>query len=179
MWSAPVVVTPPVAEPLALAAAKEFARVDGSAFDTEISSYIAGARDSIEAMTSTRLITQAVEVRADSFADLDRLPVGPVQAVSEIRYLDSAGAEQLLDQATYELVGSDLDCGIRPSVGANWPSAAVREGAIAVQLTVGYGDDAAALPGDLNLALLYTVRGLFDDKPVDVERWLVNRRIYA
>jgi uncharacterized phiE125 gp8 family phage protein len=177
MWQSPVTITPPAAEPITLEQAKQFVRVDGSDLDLEISSYIKGACAHVQTLTSTRLATQTVEVTADSFADLAVLPIGPVQSVSQIHYVNDAGAEQLLEATTYELSGAGLEQGIRPVSGTRWPGYGNR--AVRVQLVVGYAPEAAALPSDITLALLLSVRALFDDKKPDVDCWLVNHRIYC
>jgi uncharacterized phiE125 gp8 family phage protein len=177
MWQSPVVIAAPTAGPLSLAAAKEFLRLDAddTAFDGEVTVHLTGACQRIEQATGTRLMTQVVSLGAGSFADLARLPIGPVQSVDSITYVDPAGAEQELAEDAYELFGAELECGIRPTFGRAWPIAANRPGAITVEATLGY----ASLPPAIRVALLLTVRALFDDRSADVEAWLVNHRINA
>jgi uncharacterized phiE125 gp8 family phage protein len=174
MWSSPVTSTPLTAEPIELDAAKEFLRLDDDSFDGQVADLIAGARAEVEAITGTRLVEQSIALRADSFADLARLPIGPVTAATQILYLDVDAEEQLLDGDAFELFGEGLERGIRPVVGAQWPLAASRFGAVKVVMTVGY----AELPRDLRVVLLRMIRGLFDDKPVDPTPLLTNHRIW-
>lgn len=181
MWSAPVVVTPAASEPISLDEAKEFLRVeaDETAFDTEIGLHIAGARGQVEAVTGTRMFEQVLELKADSFADLSHLPVGPVIDVVSVTYIDTAGAEQTIASTDYELFGAMLEQGIRPVVNGSWPTPIGRTGAVTVQLTAGYGATQAELPGQVVLAMLLQIRALFDDTSFDIAPWLVNHRIWA
>lgn len=158
-WASPVTVTPPAEEPVTLAAAKEFVGIeaDEADFDMQLGGFIAAAREHLENLTGTRFIEQAVELRADGFADLERLPIGPVSAVTAIAYDDTAGAEQVLDDAAYELTGAGLERGVRPVFGGSWPAAARRSGAVRVTATVGY----AELPRPLWIAILQIVADLF------------------
>jgi uncharacterized phiE125 gp8 family phage protein len=181
MWSAPVTTVPPAAEPLLLPAVKEFLRIDAddATFDTELGGYLLSVRDDAEAISATRLITQTVELRADCFADLLHLPIGPVQSIASLTYIDGAGDEQILDPETdFELFGAGLETGLRPVFGSTWPAGAMRASSIVVTAVLGYGDAAADLPQAVYVALLRSVRGLFDDKGVDLASLLANHRIW-
>jgi len=159
MWAAPILLSPPASEPVSLAEAKQFLRIDegDTSFDSELGGFIAAAREQIEAITGTRLVEQAVELRADGFADLARLPIGPVIAASAIVYDDSAGVEQEVDAENYELFGSNLEQGIRPVFGATWPVGAVRAGAVRVAATVGYN----TVPKPIWTAILLMIGDMF------------------
>jgi hypothetical protein len=126
-------------------------------------------------MTSTRLGDQVVEIRADRFADLLHLSIGPVQEILQIRYEDVSGVEIDMASDAYELFGAGLEMGIRPSPGNVWPSARPVAGPIAVQLQVGYGD---ALPANISMAIRMAVRSRFDGTPFDLFEATVNDRIW-
>jgi len=177
MWSAPVTTAPATGEPVDREEVKTYLRVDGTSMDDQIDRFLSAARVQVEKTTSTKLLEQTVRARADSFADLEQLPIGPVSAVTEIKYLDTAGAEQILDSGSYELFGDHLEVGLRPAIGMTWPQIRPVRAAIAVTMTVGYGD-AAALPEDIWLAIARLVRGMLDDAPADVDDLLVNNRIW-
>lgn len=178
MWSEPISVAGPEASALPIAAAKEFLRIgsDDTHFDIEIGGWIAGVIDDAERITSTRLITQSIELRADGFADLAHLPIGPIQAVTSVGYLDTAGALQQLPDEAFELEGAGLECGI-VLIGSR-PAIARRRGAIRVRLDVGYGDTDGDIPPSIRIALLRAVRGHFDDNPIELAPMLNNRRIW-
>jgi uncharacterized phiE125 gp8 family phage protein len=180
MWFAPVIVTPAAAEPITRDQAKEFLRLDpdDTGFDTEVDGWIAAARDDAELITSTRLITQTVDLACCCFAELIALPIGPVSAIGSIKYLDTAGDEQTLDAASYALFGAGLARGVRLKPGYTWPTVLDAPDAVRVRLTVGYGADGGALPGSVKVALLRAIRGLFDDKPIELAELLHNHRIW-
>lgn len=175
MLSAPVVVTPPAALPVTTEQARLFLRVDDEALDQEIALIVAAAIDDIEMVTGTRLIEQVVRIRADGFTDLEHLQVGPVSAIAALSYRDTAGVERAIAIDALELTGEDLERGIAPVVG--WPTGTVSH--IAVELVVGYGATAIDVPAGLRHALLALIRGKFEDRPVDIEPLIVNRRIYG
>lgn len=158
MWSAATLVAPPAEPAVDVDQVKEFVRVDGTDHDAQLAIFTAAAVDHIEKLCSIRLAPQQVELLADEWADLARLPIGPVTQIESVHYLDIAGVEQLLDDARYELAGADLAASIRLSVGSGWPSD-VRgvSGAIRVTLTVGYEE----LPPALLAAALYHASDIF------------------
>lgn len=177
---APVTFEAPAVEPVSLAEAKEYLRVDTdeTEFDSEIGSFIAASRAEIEAITSTRLITQTVDLSAAHFASLAVLPIGPVQSITSIKYVDTTGFEDTLFSDDYELIGSGLTARIDPAFSANWPVAAIRVDAVRVRMVVGYGDAGSDLPRDLHFALLRAIRAKFDDDPIDIAKLLVNHRVW-
>ncbi len=179
MWRSPVLVTPPADEPVTLEQAKQFLRVDeaDTDFDVEISMQVAGARGHVEGVTSTRLIAQVVELRADGFDDLALFKVGPIISVDEVSYLDREGIVQTVPAESYELVGAELEWGLRPASGFSWPRSA-SAGTVTVRATVGYGDDGDDIPPAVRLAILLKLRALFEDGSADIDHLLVNDRIW-
>lgn len=158
MWSAATLVEPPAEPAIALDQVKEFARVDNADYDAQLTMFAAAAVDHIEKMCSIRLASQKVQLLADEWSDLARLPIGPVTQIDSIHYVDVAGLEQLVDGARYELAGADLATGIRLSVGSGWPNdVRAVAGAIRVTLTVGY----AELPPAVLAAALYHTGDIF------------------
>jgi uncharacterized phiE125 gp8 family phage protein len=178
MWMPTVVSVAPAIEPVTRDQAKDYLRVDDASLDGQIDSFIKIARADIERITGTKLITQTVIMRAGSFADLDRLPIGPIQSVTEISYKDHTGAEQVLAPAAYEAFGAVLENGIRPAIGSGWPAPQAGEGVIKVTAIAGYGDEATDVPETVLLAMLIKMRGIMDDEQPDLSQLLVNDRIW-
>ena len=151
-----VVVTPP--QPLvSLADAKEHARIDGSDDDDVILAMIAAASariDGPDAWLGRAIGTQVLELRTDGFDG--PLPCPPVTAVQSVRYLDTAGVEQLLAPAGYELVGTDLAA----AWGTAWPSYRMGPEAVRVRYTAGY----AAVPPAIRAAVLLMIGDLYDNR---------------
>lgn len=147
MWRPVVVTDTPTEEPLTLDEAKAHLRVDASD-DTEnelIGAYLAAARGFVESWTSTRLVTQTVELRTDDWADLERLPVAPLSDISSIAYTTAEGDPATLDGAVYEARLEGLEPLVVLKSRQVWPS---REAGslIVVTAQAGYGDAGAQPP---------------------------------
>ncbi|KQO51404.1 head-tail connector protein [Sphingomonas sp. Leaf257] len=175
MIGATVTIVAPAKEPIDLEAVKRFLRIDGSAQDDDVSLLIQAARSDLERITGQRLLDQVVRVQADSFDDLDHLPVGPVKSIKAVTY-GAPGAPTAIDPANLYLTGLGLERGIAAVPGYRLPRTVA--GPILVDLNVGYGSDPSAVPANLRLVLFVLIRSRFDDRPVDVEPLLVNDRIY-
>ncbi len=164
-WSTSVTIVAAAGEPLAVAAVKEFLRIDGDDEDGLIATFIASARSHVEDVCGIRLAAQTVQLQADEWADLLALPIGPVSAVAGIAYDDGDGVEQVLDPAVYELVGTGLATGIRTGVGKGWPTGVRRaQGAIRVTLQVGY----VSLPESIGIAMLLMCGDLYKNRETGV-----------
>lgn len=92
-------VTAPAAEPLSLADAKAFVRVEHGDDDAIIASLIAAARNHIEALTRCVLITQTWRLVLDRWPDGGRIVprIGPVQSVVAARVFNAAGEASEID----------------------------------------------------------------------------------
>ena len=180
MWLSPVTVTAPEAEPVELAKAKQYLRIDAGdeSFDDEVETFIAASRAEVEQICNTRMITQDVLLTARRFSDLDHLPIGPVQDIVTVQYIDADGEEQLLPAENYELVAGVLDAQIIKVPGFVWPVIADRADAVRVTATVGYGDAGTDLPRDLYFVILQAIRAKFDGREIAIEHMLVNHRIW-
>ncbi|MDK2758644.1 MAG: hypothetical protein KYX66_18115 [Blastomonas fulva] len=180
MWHSPVTVTAAEAEPVDLAKAKQYLRIDAGdeSFDDEVETFIAASRAEIEQICNTRMITQEVLLVASGFADLEHLPIGPVQDIVSIEYIDANGDEQLLAAENYELVACLLDAQVIGVPGFVWPTIANRADAVRVTATVGYGNAAADVPRDLYFVILQAIRAKFDGRELAIEHLLVNHRIW-
>jgi uncharacterized phiE125 gp8 family phage protein len=112
MWNEPTVTVAAAAEPLTTADAKLQIREVSSDYDALIASYVKAARAHVEAVTCTKLYTQTVSMKADSWDDLQRLPIAPMQSITSVSYVDADGATQTLATSVYE---SRLD-GLNPHI---------------------------------------------------------------
>lgn len=121
------IVTAPVYEPVTLAQAKAFCRVDDDITDQDavIRILIQAARERAEALTGRAFIQRDAELLMDGLpaSEFIELPLAPLQYVSYVRYRDSSGAEQ-------ELAGSpdawlqdtkSTPGRVSPLYGASWP----------------------------------------------------------
>lgn len=151
-------VTPPGGEPVTLAEVKAWARIDTSEDDALLTGLIADARqhfDGKDAWFGRALMTQTWDLFMDCFpyeADTPYddapgicVPLPPLQAVTSINYIDSAGTPTLLAGAEY-LVDSKSEPGrIVPAFGKVWPATRTTINAVTVRFVAGYGA-ASAVP---------------------------------
>jgi len=94
----------PAAEPLSLAEAKLFLRVDGADEDSLITDMIAAVREAAEAYLHKSLITQSWGVRFESYAPTcAALSHGPVQSITDVKSIDKSGMETVIDSGIYHI----------------------------------------------------------------------------
>lgn len=149
--------------------------------DTLFDRLITAARAHIEAYCGTRLATQTVIAKCDGFDDMARLPEGPVQSVTSIQYIDTAGTTQTLSTNVYELRADGIEAAVVLKYNQVWP--AIRLGSrITLTAVVGY----SAVPADVKHALLLLISHWFEHRqasgetmtplPMGVEALLSNHR---
>ena len=160
-WSAPVALVVPAERAVSLDQAKEFLRIDDDVdeFDGQIDAFLAAAIDQLEATCSIRLSAQTVRIGASDLSDLLRLPIGPVSALTAVEYTDRSGEVRAIDPADLELIGGDLDGGIRTVIGKGWPND-IRSGRDAIRVTLEVGYD--IVPAQLQTAVLLMVSDQFE-----------------
>src|SRR3954470_3436284 len=94
-----ILLTPPAVEPVTLAEAKAYLRVDNDDDDAVISALIAGARGHIESQTRRALITQTWQVVRDVWPGDGRIAVlpSPLRQITAARVYRLDGSTQTLD----------------------------------------------------------------------------------
>lgn len=157
-------ITPPASEPVSLAEAKLFLRVDHNAEDSLIETLIAAAREAVEAAIGCALLTRRVRESLDIWrreaVSGAVLGLGPVTDVIAVRLLTDSGSQSVLDPDRYRLEGQRD----RPRlVFASGVPATLRSvGGIEIEYDCGFADDAAELPVALRLAVLQIVASLYE-----------------
>lgn len=158
------IVTPPASEPISLAEAKLFLRVDQSAEDSLIASLIGAAREAVEAGIGRALLTRRVRESLDIWrrdsATGSLLGLGPVTNVIAVRLLANNGAQSVIDPERYRLEGNrDRPRLVFPS---GFPATLRSAGGIEIEYECGYADEAADLPVALRLATMQIVASLYE-----------------
>ena len=160
-----ILLTAPAAEPLSLAEAKAFLRVEHNDDDDVIGALIASARIHVEAQTRRALMSQSWRLTCDAWPADGRLPVrpAPLIALTAVRVYDEAGNASPLDLQAFvvDTAGSRL-------AFAPWALAQPGRSVAGIELdvTVGYGAAAGDVPEPLRhavrllLAHWYENRGL-------------------
>lgn len=175
-----ILIAPPTVEPVSLAEARAWLRVDINDEDAAIASLISAARMAVEYATRRALVTQTWRTTLDAWppdgADAGwsvlatrprnmpfefAAPLAPVQSVSSIRVYDAAGQPQTLAGRTWRLLGAPERARILFSAPPPQPGAAA--GGIEIDIVAGYGDPANT-PAPLRHAILALVSFWFDNR---------------
>ncbi|MEX0859719.1 MAG: head-tail connector protein [Cucumibacter sp.] len=156
----------PATEPISLADAKAYLRVDSGDEDNLISTLIAAGRVHLEAITRRAMIDQNWRVILDAWPQGDEvsLPLGPFRALLAVRIFDEAGAATELPLAQFlPETGSAPGRIVLPGTVAGTPLARERL-AVEIDFTAGYGEDPGDVPAGLKQALMSLVAHWFEHR---------------
>lgn len=158
------VLTPPASEPVSLAEAKLFLRVDHAADDALITTLIIAAREAVETGCGRALIARTVRESLDIWRTDARggaiLSLGPVTSVAAVRLLAQNGSESVIDPARYRLEGAGDRSRLVFETGL--PATMRSIGGVEIEYVAGLAVDAAGLPVALRLAALHIIAALYD-----------------
>ena len=142
----------PAEEPVSLAEAKAFLKVDDAVEDGLITTLIGAARLHLEGVTGRALMAQSWRIVLDDWPDngVVKLPVSPLLSVTSIAAIDGHGASHDIGLAQFS---SDKERLFVPRVVVGMPGLQER-GGIEIDYVAGFGTDASDVPADLRQALL-------------------------
>lgn len=141
------IVTPPAAEPVTLAEAKEHLEILHNDRDDYISGLIAVAREHLEWATHRALVSRTLELVLDTFPYWEiELPVNPVLSISNVKYDDVDGNEQTVDAANYYLDNVREPGWLLPIEGFSWPATINAANSMRVQFIAGYASGTDSPP---------------------------------
>ncbi|MHC4877581.1 MAG: head-tail connector protein [Planctomycetota bacterium] len=152
------VTTPPTSEPLTTAEAKLHLRVTHSEEDTYIDGLIKAARQYVERKAWLSLITQTLTLTLREFPRGSApifLPCAPVQSVTSISYVDTAGDPQTLTTHQTDLAISPPQ--IVPAYSESWPATRKQPAAVTVVYQAGFGAAATDVPQTVRQAMLLLI----------------------
>lgn len=138
----------PTELPLTLDEVKAFLHVTGTADDAEIMAYLRAAvrqLDGPEGLLNRAIVTQTLVYSLDCFPphhDAFDLPLPPLQSVSAVAYIDTAGVTQTWDSANYRVLNAATPTRkgrIELAYGISWPSTRDIGQAVSVTYVAGYG----------------------------------------
>lgn len=161
-----LLITPPAAEPVTAADIKAAARIDDTVFDAQLTTLLIPAiRREAEHRLGRRLITQTVELVLDAFDGSEHidLTLPDAQAITSIKYLDTAGAEQTLSGTVYQLDPDSIPSRALLKPSQSWPATQDVTNAVRVRYTVGYGPAATDVPGNIRLWIIAHVIQALDN----------------
>ena len=164
-----ILTTPPAAEPLTLAEAKDHLRIGSSdtSDDMIVSALIAAARRWAEEELGASIITQTWQLTLSGFpcdSEPIRVPRGPVQSVTSVSYLDSDSQTQTFASTDYLLEQRLLADEIWLKYLKTWPITVEQRNAVTVVFVAGYGDASTDVPEDLRRAMLLRLGDLYRNR---------------
>lgn len=152
----------PAEEPVSLADARAFLRVDGTDEDALIATLVTAARLHVESVTARAMIFQSWRLVLDAWP-AERtlaLPVGPVESLTAITGFDQDDEPHELELTQFSLQAGRL---MPPRDIEGMPAVRERLG-IEIDFVAGHGEDASAVPADLKHAMLVLVGYWFENR---------------
>ncbi len=162
-----ILLTAPASEPLSLADAKAFLRVEHDDDDAVIAALIAAARNHVEALTRLGLMTQTWRIVRDDWPRDGRIRprLGPLQSVAAARIYNEVGVVSTIDVARFV---TDTASGAIAAPGWSLPQPGRAAAGIELDVVIGFG----AAASDVPQVLLQAIRML-------VSHWYENRSLVA
>jgi uncharacterized phiE125 gp8 family phage protein len=152
------IVTAPAVPAVDIGAVKTHHVIEHASHDAMLVTIIAAAVSQIERMSGRRLITQTWDLFLDCFplssTDPILVPLAPVSAITSVKYIDTAGAQQTWDPASYQIDLKSDQARIAPVFDGSWPIARQVQNAVEVRFVAGYGAAPGAVPEGLRLAVI-------------------------
>ena len=160
----PLALGPPAIEPVTLAEARQFLRLDQTDEDALLATLITAARLMIEAASGRCLIEQPWRIVLDRWPSGGeiRLPLSPLLRIDAARVYDVLGAAQAVASASLT-----LDQAADPPVirlMGEVPEIGRAHGAIEIDIAAGYGATAATVPAPLRQAVLRLAARWFEQR---------------
>jgi uncharacterized phiE125 gp8 family phage protein len=164
-----ILLTSPAAEPLTLAQAKDFLRVQHDADDDLIAALIAGARAHVEAQTRRALMTQVWRLTRDAWPASGRLPVlpAPLREVIAARVWQADGTLLPIDIEAFAVDAASAPAVLAFARGA-MPMPGRLAAGIEIDIEAGYGNEPEDVPEPLRQAIRLLVA-----------HWYENRRVLS
>ncbi|MDP3257593.1 hypothetical protein [Bosea sp. (in: a-proteobacteria)] len=160
----PLALTPPAEEPVSLAEARAFLRLEETAEDELLTTLITAARLMVEAASGRLLVDQSWRIVIDRWPQggVLRLPLAPVGAITAARVYDALGIAQPVQPSALRL-DTSADPPLLQVVG-EVPEIGRAQGAIEIDVMAGFGATAAAVPALLRQAVLRLAARWFEHR---------------
>jgi len=173
----------PAAEPLTLEEVKLHLRVDDDDEDNNISLYIRAAREFTESFLGRALVTQTWMLTLDEFPDEEiKIPLPPLQSITQIAYDDTSGIEQIIDPLSYFVDTQSEPGWVVPAGTLTWPTTIDAINSVRVKFVAGYApstdsppDLTTNIPYNIKAGMLLIIGNLFENREDNVVGTIANR----
>lgn len=155
-----VLVTPPAVEPLTAAEVRSRLGLPDSISDAVLGALITSARQEIDGSAGwlgRALIDQTWNLLLDGFPCEIRLPLPPLQSVSEIGITDAEGEETIVAPSAYRVLPGTPARIIPARAAGGWPSGASGQQSVRVRFVAGYGAAGTDVPEPIRQAIVLRV----------------------
>lgn len=156
----------PASEPVTLAEAKAWLRLEIPDDDDLVAALITAAREYAETVTGRALVSQTWRLTLDAFpADGGGiiLPLPPLQSVSSVVYVDGNGDSQTLATTEYAVDTQRQPGWIVPAYGKIWPVTRGQANAVQITFVAGYGT-ASAVPVAIKTAIKLLLANWYENR---------------
>jgi len=154
----------PAVEPVSAADVRtwgQIASTTGEYADAVLNERIKAARELVEARARIILVTQTWLLTLDGFGDCGDwgeviyLPLYPLQSITSVQYVDTAGTTQALASSVYRFDAAEARLALE--YGQVWPPTRDVIKAVTITYKAGYGDLASDCPAMAREAILEIV----------------------
>lgn len=149
-------VTPPASEPVTLAQAKTFLRIEHSADDDAITRAIAAARHAAEQHLRLALLPQTYDyIAANPEPKRACLPFGPAQSITSVVLMNEAGATTTVNGANYRLSVDGFSVLFEPCISAE---------KVTVRFVAGIATTVAEIPTAIIQGILHHLAAMLENR---------------
>lgn len=178
----------PSEEPVSVAQAKAWLKVENSVDDDLITALVSAARSAVESYTGQKLISQTIEETFNCFPTATMhnrfaalcLTHGPLRSVTSVEYQASAGIYSTLSTDNYTAHSYQNPPLITAAYEGAWPGVIDYPEAVKITYVVGIAADADGVPELYKNAIKKLVTQWYENRaenmrrmPTDVE-WMLN-----
>tara|TARA_R110000803_G_scaffold140387_2_gene206926 strand:- start:154 stop:753 length:600 start_codon:yes stop_codon:yes gene_type:complete len=163
-------VTAPTALPVSVTEAKAQMRVDASDDDALIGRLVdvAVSYVDVQGALGAAMITQTWAQWLGQNPGTVTLLLGPVQAVTAVKYYDVDNALQTDTLSNYNVLGTSTRTIVAPKPGFNWPTTYQRDDAIKIEYRIGYGDASTDVPENIRHAMLMLIAFHYENRETEL-----------
>lgn len=170
-------ITAPTQEPVTVAEAKAWIRVDASTEDAVVGNLITAARQYVERQAQIAIMPQTWRAQFDAWPEAEPdgrgaflppsllLPRPPLVSVASLKYYPADGSAQVtMDAEEFQVDDVSYPGRVAPLPDESWPTlASGRLGAVQIDYQAGYAD-AAAVPMCIKQAILLIVAHWYEHR---------------